>query len=277
MKFPQNLGESELRALAKQIRRQIVEMVTTAGSGHVGGSLSAVEIMLTLFFNEMRHDPQQPAHPDRDRFVLSKGHATPVLYSVMAACGYFSPSLLSTFRRLGSPLQGHPDKRALPFLETCSGSLGQGLSVAIGHALGAQAVKSPSRSYVVMSDGECDEGQTWEAAMYAGFHGKALSRLTAIVDHNKFQLDDAVKTIMDLEPFADKWKSFNWHVQEIDGHDWGQIASALAQARAETSRPSVIIAHTIKGKGVSFMEGNNHYHGVAPTKDECQRALAELA
>lgn len=276
MKFPHSFSDAEMTIKAKQIRRQIVEMVTVAGSGHVGGSLSAVEIMMSLYLRVMRHDSGHPAHPDRDRFVLSKGHATPVLYAVLAECGYFPSSLLNTFRKLGSPLQGHPDKRVMPYLETCSGSLGQGLSVAIGHALGAHLRKSPSRSYVLMSDGECDEGQTWEAAMYAGFHGKSMGQLTAVVDHNKFQLDDAVSVIMDLHPFADKWRSFNWHVQEIDGHDWGQIASALDQAQAETEKPSMIIAHTIKGKGISFMEGNNHYHGVAPTKEECERAFAEL-
>lgn len=276
MKYPQTLSEAQLTDKAKRVRREIVDMVTTSASGHVGGSLSAVEILLTLYLRVMRHDADQPAWPDRDRFVLSKGHATPVLYSVLAECGYVPAALLNTFRKLGSPLQGHPDKRVMPFLETCSGSLGQGLSVGIGHALGARLAKSPSRSYVLMSDGECDEGQTWEAAMYAGFHGKRLGHLTAIVDHNKFQLDDAVSVIMDLHPFAEKWKSFNWHVQEIDGHHWGQLEKAFQQAEAETTRPSVIIAHTIKGKGVTFMEGNNHYHGVAPTQDERVKAFAEL-
>ncbi len=276
MKYPVNLSEAELNTKAKLIRRQIVEMVTVSGSGHVGGSLSAVEIMLTLFLRQMKHDSGQPAWSDRDRFVLSKGHATPVLYSVLAECGYLPVSLLNTFRQMGSPLQGHPDKRVMPFLETCSGSLGQGLSVAIGHALSASLAKSPSRSYVVMSDGECDEGQTWEAAMYAGFHGKKLGHLMAIIDHNKFQLDDAVKVIMDLHPFADKWRAFNWHVQEVNGHDFTALHSVVEKAHAETERPSVIIADTVKGKGVSFMEHDNKFHGVAPTKDECALALAEL-
>ena len=265
----------ELKARAKQIRRDIIEMTGVAGSGHPGGSLSATDILTALYFSVMRHDPKNPKWPDRDRLILSKGHASPLLYSALAEAGYFDRKLLLTFRQFGSALQGHPDRRRLAGVEASTGSLGQGLSIGIGHALARKLDQKNYYTYVVLSDGETNEGQTWEAMAMAAHH--KVDHLIAILDYNKFQLDDAVSVIMDLHPFADKWRSFNWHVQEIDGHNWGQIAKALDQAHAETNKPSVVIAHTIKGKGVSFMEGNNHYHGVAPTKDECAKALVELA
>src|ERR1700676_2575796 len=265
----------ELQAIAKQIRREIVEMITHAKSGHPGGSLSAVEILVTLFFDVMRHDPQNPKWPDRDRFILSKGHAAPVLYSVMAECGYCPKDQLNTLRKLGSPYQGHPDVRFLPALEASTGSLGEGLSLGIGMSLGARLDKSPSRTYVMLGDGEIQEGQIWEAAMFGGFH--KLDNIVAIVDSNGIQLDGFVKDILDETPLPDKWHSFGWHVIEVDGHDIAALQRALAEAAATKGQPTVLIAHTIKGKGVSFMENNPKFHGTAPTIEEETRALAELA
>src|SRR6266852_5729456 len=265
----------DLQAIAKQIRRDIVEMITHAKSGHPGGSLSATEIVVTLFFDVMNHDPQNPKWPDRDRFILSKGHAAPVLYSVLAECGYSGKDQLLTLRKMGSPYQGHPDVRFLPVLEASTGSLGQGLSLGIGMALAAKLDGSPSRTYVVLGDGEIQEGQIWEAAMFAGFH--KVDNVVAIVDNNGIQLDGFVKDIMDLSPLPDKWRSFGWHVIELNGHDIGALQKAFAEAAATKGQPTVLIAHTVKGKGVSFMENNPKYHGQAPTLDEEARALAELA
>ncbi len=264
----------ELKAKAKQVRRDIIEMTTAAASGHPGGSLSAVEIAVAVYFVLMKHDPKNPRWEDRDRFILSKGHATPLLYSVLAEAGYFDRSLLPTFRKLGSPLQGHPDRRRLPGVEASTGSLGQGLSVGIGHALARRLDKKDFYTYCVMSDGETNEGQIWEAAAMAAHH--KVDHLITFLDYNKFQLDDCTKTICDMEPMADKWKSFNWHVQEIDGHDFNQILEASKKAKAVRNQPAIIICHTIKGKGITFMENNNHFHGVAPTQEECARALKEL-
>ncbi len=270
-----NPNLDQLKAKAKQIRRDIVEMTYAAASGHPGGSLSAVEIAVALYFGLMKHDPKNPKWADRDRLILSKGHATPLLYSALAEAGYFDRSLLPTFRKLGSPLQGHPDRRRLPGVEASTGSLGQGLSIAIGHALARRLDKKNYFTYVIMSDGETNEGQTWEAMAMAAHH--KVDHLIVFLDYNKFQLDDSTKVICDMEPMADKWKSFNWNVQEIDGHDLNQVISAAKKAQAVHNQPAVVICHTIKGKGVSFMENNNHFHGVAPTKDECERALKELA
>lgn len=265
----------ELKSRAKQIRRDIIEMTCAAGSGHPGGSLSATEIFAVLYFGVMRHDPKNPKWPDRDRLILSKGHASPVLYSALAEAGYFDRKLLLTFRKLGSPLQGHPDRRRVPGVEASTGSLGQGLSIAIGHALARRLDKKDYYTYAILSDGETNEGQTWEAAAMAAHH--KVDHLIAILDANKFQLDDATKVICDMEPFTDKWRAFRWHVQEIDGHDLSQILKAVETAKKVKDQPTIIIAHTIKGKGVSFMENNNHFHGVAPTKEEAERALKELA
>ncbi len=265
----------ELKARAKQIRRDIVEMTGLAESGHPGGSLSAVEILTTLYFSVMNYDPQNPKLSDRDRLILSKGHASPLLYSVLAEAGFFDRALLPTFRKLGSPLQGHPDRRRLPGVEASTGSLGQGLSIGIGHALARKLDKKDYYTYVVMSDGEMDEGQTWEAAAMAAHH--KTDHLIMILDANKFQLDDSTKMICDMEPLVDKWRSFRWHVQRIDGHDFKQVYDAILKAQQVKDQPAVIIADTIKGKGVSFMENNNHFHGVAPTKEEVQKALKELA
>lgn len=265
----------ELQVRAKQVRRDIVEMTGLAESGHPGGSLSAVEILTTLYFAVMNYDPQNPKLADRDRLILSKGHASPLLYSVLAEAGFFDRALLPTFRKLGSPLQGHPDRRRLAGVEASTGSLGQGLSIGIGHALARKLDKKDYFTYVVMSDGEMDEGQTWEAAAMAAHH--KTDHLILILDANKFQLDDSTKMICDMEPLEDKWRSFRWNVQRIDGHDLKQVYDAILKAQQVKNQPAIIIADTIKGKGVSFMENNNHFHGVAPTKDEVVKALKELA
>jgi transketolase len=265
----------ELAAICKSMRRQVIEMITDAKSGHPGGSLSAVEILVTLYFDVMRHDPANPKWKDRDRFILSKGHTCPILYSVMAECGYCPKDQLNTLRKLGSIYQGHPDVRFLPALEASTGSLGQGLSLAIGMGLAAKLDGSPSRAYVVLGDGESQEGQIWEAAMFGGF--RKVDNVVCIVDYNKIQLDGFVKDILDLSPLADKWKSFDWHVIELDGHDIAALQRAFAEAAATKGKPTVIIANTIKGKGVSFMENNPKFHGTAPTPAEEKLALAELA
>lgn len=260
---------------AKEMRRDIIQMLTEAGSGHPGGSLSCIDILTVLYFHLANYDPKDPKSPDRDRIILSKGHAAPALYAALAHAGFFPRELLATLRKLDSPLQGHPDLRRLPGLEASTGSLGQGLSIGIGAALARRLDNRSYYTYVVMSDGETNEGQTWEAVMAAAHH--KVDHLIAILDYNKFQLDDATHRICDMEPMVEKWQSFNWHVQEIDGHNFRQIAAAIREAQEVKDKPSIIIAHTIKGKGVSFMENNNHYHGVAPTKDEAGRALQELA
>jgi transketolase len=264
----------ELQAICRKTRRQIVEMITAAKSGHPGGSLSAVEILVTLYFDVMRHDPGNPKWPDRDRFILSKGHAAPVLYSVMAQCGYTPEDELNSLRKLNSIYQGHPDVRFIPELEASTGSLGQGLSVGIGMALAARLDGRPTRTYVVLGDGESQEGQIWEAAMFAPFH--KLDNIVSIVDYNGIQLDGFVKDIMDLEPLAEKWRAFGWHVIELNGHDIPALQQAFAEAASTKGKPTCVVAHTVKGKGVSFMEGNPKYHGVAPTQDELARALQEI-
>jgi transketolase len=264
----------ELPAVALEIRKEVIRMLAQSGSGHPGGSLSAAEIITCLYFHVMRHDPKNPQWEDRDRFVLSKGHACPVVYAAMAIAGYFPKELLGTLRKLGSPLQGHPDTRFMPALEACTGSLGQGLSIATGLALAMQMDKKDLRVYCLMSDGENEEGQTWEAAGFAGFH--KLDRLIAILDYNKFQLDGAIKDILDLEPLRNKWESFRWHVQEVNGHSIPEILAAIEKAKQAKGQPHLIIANTVKGKGVSFMENNNYFHGVAPTQEEMQAALKEL-
>ena len=266
---------TDLKQIANRIRIDIVKMIGAAGSGHPGGSLSAVELLVALYFRVLWHDRNRPDWPDRDRFVLSKGHGVPVLYATLAEAGYLDPALLPTLRKLGSPLQGHPDKRMLPMLEASTGSLGQGISIGIGMALAARLDKRDWHTFVMVGDGEIQEGQIWEAAMYAGFH--RLSNLTVIVDYNQQQLDGFLVDILDPAPVGDKFRSFNWNVIEIDGHDLEQCIDALQQARAGlTSRPTAVIATTIKGKGVSFMENNPEWHGVAPKKEQVEAALKEL-
>ena len=264
----------EIERRANILRRHVIRMTALAGSGHPGGSLSAAEIVACLYFHVLRHDPKNPDWPDRDRFVLSKGHACPVVYAALAECGYFPVEELWTLRKLGSRLQGHPDMRKTPGVEMSTGSLGQGLSAAVGMALAGRIDRRRYHVYVLLGDGEIDEGQVWEAAMAAA-HFK-LSNLTAILDYNKLQLDGPVFEIMDHSPVAEKWRAFGWNVLEIDGHNVRQILWALSPERRVPGRPTMVVAHTVKGKGVSFMEGNVKFHGVAPTKEEAVRALREL-
>ncbi len=263
-----------LRAHAKSVRRSIIEMTSAAQSGHPGGSLSVTDILVALYFSVMRHDATNPQWKDRDRLILSKGHASPALYAVLAEAGYFDSKLLPTFRELGSPLQGHPDRRKLAGVEASTGSLGQGLSIGIGHALARRLNKQDYYTYVVLSDGETNEGQVWEAAAMAAHH--RVDHLVCVLDYNKYQLDESTTAICNMEPMVEKWKSFGWYVEEIDGHDIEQILAAVKIARKVKNQPAMIVAHTIKGKGVSFMENNNHFHGVAPNAEETRKALEEL-
>jgi transketolase len=265
---------AELRATARRIRVHIIRMLAEAGSGHPGGSLSAVEIVTALYFSVLRHRPGEPDWPGRDRFVMSKGHGVPVVYAAMAEAGYIDAGELLTLRRIDGRLQGHPDRVRLPGIEAATGSLGQGLSVAVGMALASRMDGDPYRVYCLLGDGECQAGQVWEAAMTAGKYG--LDGLTAIVDYNKVQLDGPVADIMDLEPLREKWESFNWAAQIIEGNDLAAVLSALGTAIATRGRPSVIIAHTVKGKGVSFMENTYQWHGKAPSREEAARAIAEV-
>lgn len=265
-----------LREHAKNIRHLIIEMITSAKSGHPGGSLSAVEILVSLYFGGvLNYDPKNPLLESRDRFFLSKGHAAPVLYSTLAEAGYFDKSGLDTLRQLNSPFQGHPDMRKLPGIEASTGSLGQGLSISVGCALGLRLKCLKSHVFALLGDGELEEGQVWEAAMAAS-HFK-LDNLTAIVDRNNLQIDGFTEEVMSLEPLADKWLSFGWNVLELSGHDFDQIVPALLNAKKRDDRkPLVIIAHTIKGKGVSFMENICDFHGKAPSEDQAKIAYSEL-
>lgn len=263
-----------LKEKSTQIRKDIVEMICKAKSGHPGGSLSAADIVTALYFSEMNIDPKDPKKLGRDRFVLSKGHAAPVLYAALAEKGYFDKNLLNTLREFGSPLQGHPDMKKLAGIEISTGSLGQGLSVANGMALSARISKEEYRTYVLIGDGELQEGQIWEAAMSAA-HFK-LDTICAFVDSNNLQIDGNVDKIMGVEPLDKKWESFGWNVIKIDGHNFEEILDALDKARTIKGKPTVIIAKTIKGKGVSFMENKCGFHGVAPTVEETERAIKEL-
>lgn len=265
---------NELNMKAREIRRSILIMTTKAGSGHPGGSLSAADIIAALYFHHLRYDAKNPKWEDRDRFVLSKGHACPAVYAALAEAGFFPKEALWTLRKMGSILQGHPDMTITPGIEASTGNLGQGLSFGIGMALAGRLDRKGYRVYVLLGDGELDEGQVWEAAM-ATTHFK-IDSLTAIVDVNGMQLDGFTKDIMSLEPLAQKWEAFGWHVLEIDGHNMRQILDALDMAERVRDKPTVIIAHTIKGKGVSFMESQVYYHGKSLTEESLPRALAEL-
>ena len=266
---------SFLKEKAKEIRKSIVSMITEAKSGHPGGSLSATDILTALYFSEMNVDPTNPKMEGRDRFVLSKGHAAPAIYATLAEKGYFSKDELMTLRKFGSRLQGHPDMKKLPGIEISTGSLGQGLSVANGMALNAKMFNENYRTYVILGDGEVQEGQIWEAAMTAAHY--KLDNLCAFLDSNNLQIDGNVTEIKGVEPLDKKWEAFGWNVIKIDGHDFEQIFSALDKARECKGKPTMIIAKTIKGKGVSFMENVCGFHGVAPTVEELEKALAELA
>ncbi len=289
----------ELQEIARRVRRNIVRMTHAAKSGHPGGSLSSVEILTALYFRVMRHDPQNPAWPDRDRFVMSKGHATPLMYSVLAEAGYVDPEDLLTFRQLGTKLQGHTVMGKPPGVEMSAGALGMGLSFSLGAALAGRLDKRDYHVYCLLSDGDSQEGQTWEAAMAAGHHNAA--NLTAIIDRNHIQNDgysdyqrydddgqspdrpggwvmedNHTANIMNLEPFADKWRAFGWDTKRIKGHDFEAITAALQDAREDDEQPTAVICETTKGKGVSFMENNPDFHGKAPDDEQLAQALQEL-
>jgi transketolase len=263
-----------LTDIARDLRVMDIRMITEAGSGHPGGTLSAADMIAALFFHKLRLRPEEPEWPNRDRFVLSKGHCIPIVYAAMAKLGYFDEHVLMTLRRVGSPLQGHPDRSRLPGIEASTGSLGQGLSVAVGMALSGKLDDVDWRVYCMMGDGEQQAGQIWEAAMFAGRHG--LDNLCGILDYNQVQQTGKVIERLDIEPVVAKWRAFNWHVREIDGHDVGQIVDALDEAELVTGRPTLIVAHTIKGKGVSWMELDPAWHGKAPDEEKAERALAEI-
>ncbi|MDI6734468.1 MAG: transketolase [Patescibacteria group bacterium] len=259
---------------ANKIRELIIEMLLEAGSGHSAGSLGMADIFSAFYFHILSHDPKNPDWVDRDRLVLSNGHICPVRYAAMALAGYFPVEELMTLRKIGSRLQGHPYRLALPGLETTSGPLGSGLSQAIGIALAARLDQKKFRIYCVTSDGEHDEGNTWEAVMFAGKH--KLSNLTEIIDRNNIQIDGFTEDVMPLEPLREKYEAFRWHVLEVDGHNIEEFVDAVNEARAIYEKPTAIIAHTIPGKGVSFMEQDFNWHGRSPNKEEAKRALDEI-
>lgn len=265
---------AKLRETARTIRHDIIEMLAESNSGHPGGSLSAVEILTALYFSEMKVDPNNPRHEDRDRFVLSKGHAAPVLYSVLAEKGYFEKKHLNTLRKIDSILQGHPNMNDTPGVDMSTGSLGQGLSAANGMALAGKLDNKDYRVFVLLGDGELEEGQVWEAAMTAAHY--KLDNVTAFVDHNRLQIDGPVEKVMNPEPVADKFAAFGWNVVSIDGHSFEEIFRAIDEAKKVKGKPTVIVAGTVKGKGISFMENQAGWHGVAPNKEQRDQAIAEL-
>jgi transketolase len=276
--MPHERSQEELRQTSYRLSRQIIEITTAAGSGHPSSSLSAIDILTVLYFGGiMRYDPQFSEWPERDRFILSKGHAAPGLYVVLAEAGYFEPSLLKTFRQIGSPLEGHPNRTTLPGVEASTGSLGQGLSIGLGHALAGKLDGKDYRVYVVIGDGESGQGQIWEAAMAAASY--KTDNLTAILDYNKFQQTASVREVMpSFEPVAQKWQSFGWATTEIDGHNIEEVHASLKKVQQVTDRPQIIIAHTKKGKGLSPFENNdvNRRHGEPLSEDEAQTAFTEL-
>jgi transketolase len=265
---------AKTRELAKELRVDIIRMLEKAGSGHPGGSLSLIDLLVVLYWNFFSYDPKAPHSPTRDRFVLSKGHCIPAVYAVWAKLGYFPKDELWTLRKLGTRLQGHPDRTRLPFVEANTGSLGQGVSIAVGMALSGKLDKADHRIYCVTGDGEIQEGQAWEAFMSAPKFG--LDNLTVIVDHNQVQQEGLVKNQMNIEPLADKFKAFNWDVQSINGHDYEQLHGALEKAQERKGKPHMIVSNTIKGKGVSWMELNPAWHGKAPNHEEAEKAIAEI-
>lgn len=264
----------ELNEVARRLRLDVIDMIFRAQSGHPGGSLSAADIVAALFFHHMRLDPHQPDWPERDRFILSKGHAAPLLYAALAERGYFPTEELKTLRQLDSRLQGHPDRLKTPGVEMTSGALGHGISIGCGLALAARLDGSDSRTFVLVGDGEIQAGVAWEGVMLAAKY--RLANLTVILDYNDVQLDGFVHDIMPLEPMLDKWRAFGWHTLEIDGHHMRQIVEALDTVSNIHHAPTVLIAHTTKGKGVSYMENRSTWHGRAPTKEQYEQALAEL-
>jgi len=264
-----------LKELANNSRIDVIKMLNAAASGHSGGSLSEIEILVSLYAYEMNHDPKNPCMENRDRFVLSKGHGIPGLYAIMANLGYWSREDLLTLRALESPFQGHPDRCKLTGLEASTGSLGQGLSIAIGMALASKLDSNKYRVYTMIGDGESQEGQIWEASLSASKF--KLDNLVCILDYNKAQIDGFVKDVMPIEPIADKWRAFGWHVISINGHDFDAIIGALDEARTVKGKPTFIVADTVKGKGVSFMEGKVDWHGVAPNAEQTEIAIKEIS
>ncbi len=268
------MNKLELQKMANEIRKGIVTAVHSAKSGHPGGSLSAADIFTYLYFEEMNIDPKNPAKEGRDRFVLSKGHVAPAYYATLAHRGFFPVEDLITLRKVGSYLQGHPDKKHIPGVDMSSGSLGQGVSTAVGMALSAKMSNEDYRAYTLLGDGEIQEGQVWEAAMFSG--ARKLDNLVVIVDNNGLQIDGNIDDVCSPYPIDKKFEAFNFHVINIDGHDFDQIASALAEARATKGMPTAIIAKTVKGKGVSFMENQASWHGTAPNDEQYKVAMEDL-
>ena len=267
---------SEMKEKAGKIRSDIVRMLGEAGSGHPGGSLSVTDLLVMLYFKHLKHDPGKPDWEDRDRVVLSKGHVCPGLYATLAEAGYFPVEELMTLRKLGSRLQGHPAKdKNLPGIEVSTGSLGQGLSIGVGMAFGMRLDKKSNRIYVIMGDGEQNEGSVWEAAMAAAHH--KLANLTAIIDCNKLQIDGRTEDVMDILDIGEKYRAFGWDTIEIDGHNYEEIDKAFTKARSAENKPAAIIAHTVKGKGVSFMENVASWHGKAPKPDQVEKALEDIS
>ena len=269
-----NYSLDELKEIAKRVRYNALYMITKAGSGHPGGSLSSADVLVTLYFHTMRYDVENPYWEDRDRFILSKGHACPTLYAIFYELGIIRREELDTLRKPGSRLQGHPDIKRLPWAEFSSGSLGQGLSFAVGVALGGKIDRRDYYTFVMIGDGESQEGQVWEAAMAARKFG--LDHLIAITDRNGLQIDGLTEDVMPVDPLSEKWKAFGWNVIEIDGHNFSQIIEALEKAKTFRGAPTMIIAHTIKGKGISFMENIVDFHGKAPNSKEWERITIEL-
>jgi transketolase len=275
MTEPIRLDLDGLKEKARQIRLDILDMTTKAGSGHPSSSWSAVEIAVALYFGGvLRYRPDEPWWPARDRFIMSKGHAAPLLYAVLAHAGYFDREELWRLRQIDSPVQGHPVQGCMPGVEATTGSLGQGLSLGVGHVLGGRLNGLDYRVYVLLGDGECEAGQIWEAAMSAA-HFKT-SKLTAILDYNKYQETGPIAREMALEPLGAKWRSFGWNVEEVDGHNVGSVVDRLEGVQDITDRPSIIIAHTVKGKGVSFVEADYTFHGRALTPEQAARAREEI-
>ncbi|MBU1322991.1 transketolase [Patescibacteria group bacterium] len=272
--FTGQLDLAQLKLKAKEIRIDLIKMLFKAGSGHTAGPLGMADILTVLYFSVLNHDPKNPSWPDRDRLILSNGHICPLLYAVLAHAGYFKKQELFTLRQLGSRLQGHPDRLELPGLETSSGPLGQGISQAVGFALAAKIDKQHHHVFCLMGDGELDEGQVWEAFMFAA--KEKLGNLIAIIDRNHIQLDGTTEEIMPLEPLKAKLASFNWQVLEMDGHNLEEIMVTLMQAKVPTDKPVAVIAHTIPGKGVSFMECKSEWHGIVPDEAQAKLALKEL-
>ena len=264
----------ELNEEARQLRIEDIRMLVKAGSGHPGGTLSAADMVAALYLHKMRLTPNEPDWPDRDRFILSKGHCVPIVYAALARVGTIPRDWLSTLRKFGSPLQGHPDRVRCPGIEAATGSLGQGLSISLGLAIAAHHDGAPWKVYCMMGDGEQQSGHIWEAAMLAG--RRSVPNLVGILDNNQVQQSLKVKESLDIDPVAQKYRDFNWHVREIDGHDMGQVLEALDEAETVTDRPTLILSHTVKGKGVSWMELNPDWHGKAPSEEQGEIAIAEL-